>query len=591
MAKEFKIRSDLLVVLLSAALVLGVYAVRANQEASQPLLAGQGIHLNEVMFSPDTGDYEWVELTTEGPSAVDMDGYGLTDEDDNWYMFPVNLPPVPPGAFVVIVFDGAGSGNDDIDFSDNVATLHTQLGLVDIFEDDTDQVALYSTVQSYEVYLPVILYDLGTSPPGGGQSNTNSAAGLNLVESILTFVAWGDAPGDDAANAAAAGIWDPSWVVVTNRSTGFAGGSSLPGEPIGLLPGSPTQHLDSWALFQLQEATQGQPNLIPTISLSNVVPGMVMESSTFAIAWQGVEGATGYHFQLDDVIDFTSPYIDTTLTQPAFSSSVIIPDDQYFWRVKVLYPNDESAWSAGLSVESRTFPEPLPLAWMDTRDQFVPGAAYSKILPIGWQLQHKDTQMLYLDGMPELGQARWDSAHEDDGDWIVGNGTPVRVHRLDHNYCVRASLAMLASYYGGALSQDRISFEIYGTGPPEGDLGYPVPNPTGVQLVTAANWALNGPSIQGFSNPSYAQIKAWIDADRPIVANVTLPGGVPHVRLIGGYAEFDEPGGTVDYWLYILDPYDKNGPKFITLASDTTFYVWVGPAGTNGAPNVMSDED
>ena len=116
-----------------------------------------GIQINEVMFYPDTGEYEWIELKNAGSTSIDIGGYGLTDEDGNWYKIPHTLPPVPAGAFVVVVFDGLGSGSDDLDFGDNVATLHSPAGLVDIFEDDTDQVALYG---ANKVYLPILFRNL-----------------------------------------------------------------------------------------------------------------------------------------------------------------------------------------------------------------------------------------------------------------------------------------------------------------------------------------------------------------------------------------------------------------------------------------------
>ena len=60
----------------------------------------------------------------------------------------------------------------------------------------------------------------------------------------------------------------------------------------------------------------------------------------------------------------------------------------------------------------------------------------------------------------EMGRARWDSAHENNGDWTVGNGVPELQNSLDKMFCVRASVSMIASYYGGNLSQDRISLRV-----------------------------------------------------------------------------------------------------------------------------------
>ena len=464
---------------------------------------------------------------------------------------------------------------------------------------------MYSPTPQQLLFLPIVVKSDSSLAL---QNNTEITTPVNLLndasDEILAFVAWGDLPLEDAHNAISVGLWDPNWSVSVQRSTGFEGSISSPGETIGLLPNVLSTHPDNWTLYQIQEITPGQTNPVPSIAFSNMAPGTIVESSTFGIGWQGVQSAVGYHFQLDDAANFTSPYTDTILTQPAFAALVTVPDGQYYWRVKVIFSDSESDWSTGSLVESKTFPEALPQS--HNNEPAAPTAAFSKVLPIEWQLQHKDTRMLYLDGMPEFGQSRWDSSHEDDGefdidgdgewdaDLIVGNGIDVRIHPLDNNYCVRASLAMFASYYGGDLSQDMISYQIYSDtiGGPEFDLGYPTPFPTGAQLVAVANWTLNGATIESFNGrPAFSQIKDWIDADRPIIANVTLPNGVRHVRIISGYAEFSDVSEEYRYWVHILDPLNAGGAQDITYSSDTTFDVWIGPAGQNAAANVRSDED
>lgn len=41
------------------------------------------IRINEVMFYPVSGGYEWVELKNAGSESVDIRGFSLTDEDNN----------------------------------------------------------------------------------------------------------------------------------------------------------------------------------------------------------------------------------------------------------------------------------------------------------------------------------------------------------------------------------------------------------------------------------------------------------------------------------------------------------------------------
>ena len=131
--------------------------------------------------------------------------------------------------------------------------------------------------------------------------------------------------------------------------------------------------------------------------------------------------------------------------------------------------------------------------------------------------------MLDLDGSTETGQSRWDSAHETDGDATAGNGTAVRANNLDNMYCTRASISMIVAYHGGKLSQDRIAFQGYGGGPPEGDLGHGIgmwPNElknqgTGTNLF---DWAMNGNAVTSSrGKPTFDQVKQFIDAGRPML--------------------------------------------------------------------------
>lgn len=139
-------------------------------------IAQSTIRVNEVSFNRKPADAQWVELYNSGDAAEEVSGYVLTDEDGNDYMIPETLPPVPPGAFVVVYFDGLGNAADDIDFGDNVAVLHSEAGLSDPFESEGDQASLYL-------------------------SDTFSPA------TIVSFVAWGMSPGNDAFNAVGGGLW------------------------------------------------------------------------------------------------------------------------------------------------------------------------------------------------------------------------------------------------------------------------------------------------------------------------------------------------------------------------------------------------
>ena len=149
------------------------HAPSATAQDNRPAaaLAPRTMIINELAPIPTGGGHEWVELVSMGggsavylplivrnyrPGAgsaarsapastgeasaplaggLDISGWQVSDEDGNAYTIPGALGPVPRGAYVLILFDGKGPGADDYDFGDGLATLHSPVALVDIFED------------------------------------------------------------------------------------------------------------------------------------------------------------------------------------------------------------------------------------------------------------------------------------------------------------------------------------------------------------------------------------------------------------------------------------------------------------------------
>lgn len=595
---------------------------KSGEQITSSAQAIGSIVINEVMFHPEPGQYDWVELKNIGTAAVSINNYGLTDEDGNWYVFPEDVPMVPAGAFVVIVFDGLDSPNDELDFNDNVVTLHSQPGLIDIFEDDTDQVAFYDGKLT-ETFLPIVLNN--TSSNKSYQSQMDASASNTIANDpvqILDFVAWGAAPGSDAAAAIAAGIWVKDWAISLDRSTGFGIEGVdfvFPGEPIGLIPNTLPSDPAGWRYYLSHEASLGAENPFPSVAWSNTMPGTILRGDIFSIAWETIIGAEGYRFQLSETPDFSTTLVDTVVTSSSFSPETIIPTGQYYWRVQVIFQDGDSVWSSSMMVESWVPPATPASVTALTAVTTLLDAQGNEIV---WQLQHKDTQMLILDYTKdgaECGPGRWDSAHgtaTDPCERDVKEITPTLATKLDKNYCVRAALSMFVSYYGGELSQDRLSYYMYEELLPAGNGNKGVPEydfyrkdqnrlwTTGSELKAAADWALNGPEVIGYSAPTFDQIKTWIDEGRPIIAQVKSPIGagdslVDHVLLITGYEIREEAPNN---WLYWLDPYEPPPPlspqgkpvAFRSGWAETTgmpLHVWVGPAGPDAAPNVLSDED
>jgi hypothetical protein len=193
-------------------------------------------------------------------------------------------------------------------------------------------------------------------------------------------------------------------------------------------------------------------------------------------------------------------------------------------------------------------------------------------LGVGRLLQHKDTNLLciYYDngknkrpGCRETGDKNgpWDAGHADNHAVKMVAGKKVMCEHC-RMYCARACAQMLNHFYGGNLSQDRISFDMMVTRgdqenpSPEGDLGHD----NGLRHAkTAPNlqWALQnstvtGPFDGGADPPNYANIKAEIVAGFPVRCGIE-----DHAIVIDGYKDknTDAPGKPEKDMAHVRDPW------------------------------------
>ncbi|MHB9034186.1 MAG: hypothetical protein ACYC6L_14195, partial [Anaerolineae bacterium] len=474
---------------------------------------------------------------------VDIGGWQLSDEDGNVYTIPEALPVVPRDAYVLVIFDGLGPGADDYDFSDGIAVLHSPPGLVDIFEDAADQVALY-------------------------RSGTPSAA------TIVDFLAWGAPPAGDAANAYAVDLWDPS--SYANFQVGFGAWEEdemLPkNESLGRYPGGTGWGPQAYTLYQSGQLTPGAANPVPLPNFYTPEYGAVVETNSFSFSWSDSPGAAAYAVQLDDDVAFGNPLYSTTITTTYFMPPVPLAPGTYYWRVKAIGPElAEDGWAAPVEFGIVDFGLLAASA----------GIQQENVLGIAPVRQNKDTNLLCLDGDNEQ---EWDKPAPctqppcaDNTKLIHGKG-----------YCARASIRMMASYYGGSLSMDRISYYVKqewagntrpGTNDndPNNDLGHdagfwPEESTAGI------SWALGNtiPMISG--KPDFSVITATIDSGAPILFR--RPG---HMMVIDGYKEI---GGL--YYVHVLN--SDRPPDFRYWQDYETLTIaayWPGPVS---APDVRSDE-
>ena len=549
--------------------------------------AGTPVRINEVTSKPEAGGFEWVELhsprifqvylplilrnafgggaatplsglsrigarTTGGP--VEISGWQVTDEDGNDYTIPDALPPVPPGVYVLIFFDGQGVAADDYDLSDGLAVLHSPAGMVDIFEDEADQVALYSS-------------------------------SAHDPDTIAGVVAYGAPPGDEAANATAAGLWALSWYVGLYIGSGviIEGEAAVSGQSIGLYPGRGGQTPDDWCIFRDDDPSPGAANPVARAYWSTVEDGAVMSSDGVALGWSWAPGAR-YQLQMDDDSAFGSPLVDIELDSPWYAPQELPLVGSYWWRVRPIDPVfGFGAWSQPLSLGIVAAGQ----AAAEEGDAEADAIAPETELPITWFRQRKDTKLLCLDGCNEGDPANynpevaWDSTHPDG---IFEHGTM---------NCVRASIAMIVTNYGGNLSQDRLSYQqLENWGAPiedQGGVGSPVVDlghnrgtlgcgEDGASAQTLLAWALGVDSAEIYYDtvmPMFDTIQALIDAGRPIMWSYRN-----HMKVIGGYRV--QNGSTQ---VRVFDPWSGTSWQVYGSLGGDCYYV--APAL---APNVRSDE-
>jgi hypothetical protein len=572
----------------SSTLALSVAHATGNlpdrSSADQRLTNIAEVYLNEVLTRPPAGQHQWVELARAGmqsyrlylplmlkdagplagsgaeaffidPAAApdpDISGWQVSNQSGGNYTIPDALPPVPAGGFVLIRFDGLGAAADDYSFSDGVAVLHTPAGLVDIFVPASDQVALYSQA-------------------------------AHNPQTIQDFVAYGAAPGEAAADAVAAGLWKAHWWVDFNVGSG-AQDASAPAptnRTTGLYPDHTNLSPDDWAVYGADDHSPGAANPVPRSLWSTTSDGAAMASDGFALGWMFVPGAT-YQLQIDDDPAFGSPLVDLTLTQPFYQPAAPLPGGLYWWRVRAFAGPQPAAWSIPLRVTV------VPVAGFQAPGDEAEALSASPdvVLAMTWLRQRKDNRLLCLDGDHEGNPATtgleeaWDEVHPDG------------IYTHGRNSCVRASIAMIVTHYGGSLSMDRIGyyqFENWGSpladigevGNPLRDLGHDrtslVCGGSGSHGGQMLSWALGGAAFDyDYAKPTFNQVKGWIDGGRPVMRFFN-----GHQTVIGGYRTLADSTQQIR----LFDPWSGTTWENYSSLSITCYYV--APAS---APDVRSDE-
>ena len=467
--------------------------------------------LSEVLFAPRTDDTTFVELANVGTRAVDLSDYVLRVDT-----VEVPLPQLPapfaPGTRVLVRFNGPAPTEANV--------VHASA-------------------------------DLALKPEGG------SVALLTNLNRVLDRVAWGNAP--DAIMPTRGGM--PAMRV--------AAGSSFGRPPGAYQPGAPTD----WVIYPPEQVTPGRPNPLPGVFQLLPMSGALFQTAPVALSWYPVPGAVRYRVQLARDTTFASPILDQTVAVPRISSGQL-PTGIYWWRVQAMPGQGPPAgWSRPSRIEFDGRPpgggdEQNGAAENDgDAPEAFDGASSLTVKPaplnVPWISQHKDSHMLLLESqqsggprpfpdtlLPRMPHA-WDRDHD-----TLDTKDPA-----DNMNCAIASLTMINHFYGGDLTQDRISYEMFGPNVakyeskipaglvlfgdalrekapgPERDLNYGY-GLTARQVVAAGFYAFGaapGPG-SGFGPGLSTLPTMWntivteIDAGRPVMG--AIPG---HMMVVRGY--------------------------------------------------------
>ena len=450
------------------------------------------------------------------------------------YALPDALPPVPPNG-IIVVYIGV-TGTDDLDFGDGVATLYASNIDTDLFQRG-GYVGLLNTTPATPTRDDYILWEFSN---------------IAITETEL---------------AVAAGVW-PSGAVL-EFDPGFGGEDTIG------VPQVPNQsfgrYAGEWVSYRAGHSSPGRLNPPPVPMHTTTPDGSVIDVKSFGLAWTPVRGATAYEFQVATTTTFNSPLVDIVTPYAGWKPDTAWPTGRYYWRVRTIGQRGErGAYFGPIQTTAQNLAAAVELKTLMDVTQY--------------RMQRKDTTMLDIGGGKgnQKGSGsprdttdtrdRWDGPHVNND---VDKFPTFSWNGYDNLFCVRASVSMMTLYYGGQLSEDRISYFIFeenlNAGSvykniPEGDLGFG----SGASAGDAFVWALNAQTDRDDYCPdppsddededyacdsddpdtapitiTFTTVKSLIDSGRPFISSV--PG---HARVVDGY----QVTNNSQQWVRIFNP-------------------------------------
>lgn len=440
-----------------------------------------------------------------------------------------------------------GSGTDDSDFSDGEGIYYT-MGDSIVFDQAADEVALY----------------FGKEPLPKGKHAT-----ANGLKDYAAWSANGAYPGGIFHQIAVdQGLW-PAGAFVDVSGHGVL-------SAFGLCPdGYDHNDPDDWREYDWGPYFAGSyraaPNPIQTAPLHGAA-----DDGPVSLEWAARNNATGYRLQIADDESFDKPLVNTVVAGTTFLAD--LPGGVYYWRVRVIdetcgEQEPAAVWQFGLIGAQGADGAPV-------------------LLNVPQRYQRKDTRLLCLSFEPRHIYRQRPGCSEAADPWGPWDGEHPNGHALGvcahcANYCARACNVMVNHYFGGDMSQDRVSYEIFKNyyHGPEIDFGHG----SGFrpqQTIAGLFYSLIGVSIGYYEQQlPFDSLVSRINAGRPV-----LFGNGNHQMVISGYRILDD--GT--RLAYVRDPWPsgKSGWFLFNTLRVVKFWLLYGNiTGRIQEPEIKTDAD
>ena len=514
--------------------MLLVASVALNGEAATDLI------INEISPVAPEGGHAWVEFYNPTPEDVILAGLVVGTAETEPFEVPDSFPSLQPGGYLVLRF-GPGPYGLQV-------------------EDGPPQLIVFTAPSRLaEVWVPS-RGEIMIERPDPMSTET-----LELVD----YVAWGAQGAEWSRTPERLSAWREHSFVPLAEGFGIrdAAAELTPGGSIGHYPKSITTTLKDWVVFDPDETSPGGKNHVPRPKAFTLPENAAIGGQSFAVGWAKRKGDEWYRFELAVDESFDTVVVDERLVVPVIRIGEALAQGVYYYRVRAFSAELQSEPSGVMTAYMFTTTCDWPLPLLSTLGQWLTNPRCKEsldchIIPtIEFKFQRKDSPLVCLSCSQTSSFCAWDSPHPyslQNVCFLSPTGRPcyplraggVLSKSCEHpknrftvwtpglsfvppescshgdNYCVMASISMMASAYRTCLSQDRIAY-FYKANPESHE----------VDLVHGGD---GGPSCGPSDNNDCSKIMRWalgipeVDfAINPDPPSSPLHSGVFQTFLVG----------------------------------------------------------